>query len=72
MRQTLTISLPQALKKEIDALVKEDGLTRSDLIRESLSDYIYFRKLKKTRDKMVTKAQKIGIYTDEDVFNKIS
>lgn len=72
MRQTLTISVPPVLKGEIDMLVKEDGSTRSDLIRESISDYIYFRKLKKIRDKMITKAQKIGVYTDEDVFDRVS
>jgi hypothetical protein len=53
MRQTLTISSPRVLKKEI-------------------TDYIYFMKLKKLRNKMIVKAQKNGIFTDQDVFYKVS
>ena len=72
MRQTLTISLPEKLKNEVDVLVKEDGINRSDLIRESLKDYIYFRKLRKLRDKMIIKAQKNGIFTNQDVYDRVS
>jgi len=52
--------------------MKEEGITRSDVIRESLKDYIYFRKLKKLRNKMIIKAQKNGIFTDQDVFDTVS
>ena len=72
MRQVITISLPEKIKKEVDSLIKEDGVTRSDIIRESLKDYIYFRKLNKLRNKMVIKAQKRGIFTDQDVFDIVS
>jgi metal-responsive CopG/Arc/MetJ family transcriptional regulator len=72
MRETLSISLPNKIKKEIDQITKEDGITRSDLIRESLNDYLYFRKLNKLRNKMIFKAQSNNIFTDDDVFNKVS
>ena len=71
MRQSITISLPEKVKKEVDYLMKEEGITRSDVIRESLKDYIYFRKLKKLRNKMIIKAQKNGIFTDQDVFDAV-
>ncbi len=72
MRQAITISLPEKIKKEVDSLKKEDGVTRSDIVRESLKDYIYFRKLNKLRNKMVIKAQKRGVFTDQDVFDIVS
>jgi len=72
MRQVLTISLPENLNKEMNQYMKEEKITRSDLVREAIFDYIYFKKLKHLRDKMIIKSQKSGIYTDEDVFELIS
>ncbi len=57
---------------EMDTILKEEGISRSDLVREAIHDYIYFRKLKKIRDKMVSKAQASGIFNDEDVFERVS
>ncbi len=72
MRETLTISLPDKMKKEIDQLTKEEGITRSDLIRESLNDYLYFRKLNKLRNKLIIKALSNKVFTEDDVFNRVS
>lgn len=71
MRKSITISIPEEMDKEINTVIKEEGYTRSGLIRESLKDYLYFRKLNKLRDKMRLKAKKQGIITDQDVFNKV-
>ncbi len=71
MRKSITISIPEELEKEIDTATKEEGYTRSDLIRESLKDYLYFRKLNKLRDVMRLKARNQGIVTDQDVFEKL-
>ncbi len=72
MRQALTISLPEKTALEMDKFIKEEGNTRSHFIREAIQDYIYFRKLRKLRDKMTLKAQKNKIFTDEDVFKLVS
>ncbi len=72
MRETLTISLPDKMKKEIDQLTKEEWITRSDLIRESLNDYLYFRKLNKLRNKLIIKALSNKVFTEDDVFNRVS
>jgi metal-responsive CopG/Arc/MetJ family transcriptional regulator len=72
MRQTLTISLPEDLKKELDELSEREGVSRSDVIRESLRDYLFVRRFRALRAKMVAKAGARGIYTDEDVFDQVS
>jgi metal-responsive CopG/Arc/MetJ family transcriptional regulator len=72
MRQTVTISLPEDLKKALDQLSDEEGVSRSDLIRESLRDYLFVRRFRALRAKLVAKARAQGIYTDEDVFNRVS
>ena len=40
MRETVTISLPQAVRRELDRIAKEDGVSRSDVLRQSLEDYL--------------------------------
>jgi Arc/MetJ-type ribon-helix-helix transcriptional regulator len=72
MRQTLTISLPQKIKKELDQAVRSDEMSYSEIIRESLRDYLFIRKLKSLRKKMTAKAQKQGIFSDDDVFKVVS
>jgi Arc/MetJ-type ribon-helix-helix transcriptional regulator len=72
MRQTLTISLPVGIKKVLDKAVKDEGVSYSDLIRESLREYLFIRRFRTLRAKMTAKAQKQGILSDEDVFALIS
>ena len=72
MRQTMTISLPEDLKEALDQLSEEEGVTRSDVIRESLRDYLFVRRFRALRARLVAKAQARGIYTDEDVFERLS
>jgi metal-responsive CopG/Arc/MetJ family transcriptional regulator len=72
MRQTLTISLPEKIKKDLDTVCRDEGIAKSDLIRKSLRDYLFLRQFRKLREKMVAKAENQGIYTDEDVFEKVS
>ena len=72
MTLTRLVEWRKALKAEIDKFIIEDGNTRSDFIREAIKDYIYFRKLRKLRDKMLLKARKNNVFTDDDVFNLVS
>jgi metal-responsive CopG/Arc/MetJ family transcriptional regulator len=62
MRDTIRISLSNNIKKEIDQIIKEDGISRSDIILKSLNDYLYFRKLNKLRNKMIFKARENNIF----------
>jgi len=34
----VTISLPQAVRRELDKVAKEEGVSRSDVLRQSLED----------------------------------
>ena len=72
MRVTITISLPEDIKAELDKVVRDDGISRSDVVRESLRDYLFARRFRQLRAKMLAKAQARGIDTDEDVFKRIS
>jgi metal-responsive CopG/Arc/MetJ family transcriptional regulator len=70
MRQTVTISLNEETRKELDAIARREGVSRSDLIRESLRDFLFVRNFRRLREKMMAKAK--GVYTDQDVFDRVS
>lgn len=72
MRTTMTISLPEKIKKELDRTAKAEGVSRSDLVRESLSDYLFVRKFRMLRKTMEPRAAKQGVFTDQDVFDRVS
>ena len=72
MRQTVAVSLPEDLKKALDKACTEEGVTRSDLVRESLRDYLFLRRFRALRARLLAKAQAQGIYSDDDVFDRVS
>jgi len=72
MRETVTISLPQTVRRELDRVAKEEGISRSDLLRQSLEDFLFVRRFRQLRQRMMAAAQAQGIFTDEDVFNRVS
>jgi len=72
MRDTVTISLPQAVRRELDRVAKEEGVSRSDVLRQSLEDFLFVRRFRRLRQRMMATAQARGIYTDQDVFDSVS
>jgi len=68
----VTISLPQAIRRELDRIAKKEGVSRSDILRQSLEDFLFVRRFRQLRQRMMAAAQAQGIYTDEDVFNRVS
>lgn len=72
MRETITISLSEEIRTALDEAVREAGKSRSELIREALRDYLFVRKFRLLREHMIAKAQAQGIYTDQDVFDRVS
>jgi len=72
MRETVTISLPQAIRRELDRIAKEEGVSRSDILRQSLEDFLFVRRFRQLRQRMMAAAQAQSIFTDEDVFNRVS
>ncbi len=72
MRATITISLPEEIRDELDELSKSEGLSRSDLVRQALQDYLFIRKFRRLRRQTLPYAQAQGFFTDEDIFEEIS
>lgn len=72
MRETVSISLPDNLKTVLDETARREGLSRSDVVRQALSDYLFVREFRMLRARMVSQAQAQGVFTDEDVFEEVS
>ena len=72
MRETVTISLPRAVRRELDKVAKEEGISRSDVLRQSLEDFLFVRRFRQLRQRMMAAAQAHGVFTDEDVFTRVS
>lgn len=72
MRETVTFSLPQKIRRELDRVAAREGVSRSDVLRASLEEYLFVRRFRALRQRMMAAAQARGIYTDEDVFDRVS
>jgi predicted transcriptional regulator len=60
------------MKSKIEQISKKDHQDKSAVIRSALQKYIFRRDIDELREKMIPRAQKMGIYTDEDVFSIVS
>lgn len=72
MRSTITVSIPDDVREELDRVATAEGVSRSDIVRESLRDYLFVRQFRSLRTRMMPKAARMGVHTDQDVFNRVS
>ena len=69
MSQTITISLPDDTRNALEDAANEEGLSESALIEKALSDYLFIRRFRNLRDRMMSQRKDL---TDQDVFDLVS
>lgn len=72
MRESISISLPEELKEELDRYTRKEGISRSDLVREAVREYLFSRRFRALRGELMPYAEAQGVFTDEDVFREVS
>lgn len=72
MRETIQISLPGSLRTRLDQMVETAQITRNEVVSEALRQYLQREEFQRLRRVMIPHAQAQGVYTDEDVFRRIS
>ena len=72
MRQTVAVSLPADLTARLDVVAKEEGTSRSEVVRDALRRYLALRQFQKVRESVIPYAEAAGVLTDEDVFRQMS
>jgi predicted transcriptional regulator len=72
MQTTLTVRLSEKEARDLTAICKLSGKTRSEVIRESLRAQVLRQRLDALRRELVPRAQAIGWLTEEDIFRDVS
>jgi metal-responsive CopG/Arc/MetJ family transcriptional regulator len=72
MRSVLSISLPDKVARELDQFAKNQGRNKSDVVKESISIYLWEARFAQTRKSLLARAKKKGFVTDEDIFKEVS
>jgi metal-responsive CopG/Arc/MetJ family transcriptional regulator len=68
----VTVNLEPGIRRELDRIAAREGVSRSDVLRAALEDFVFMRRFRALRQRMTTVAQTQGIVTDEDVFDRIA
>lgn len=72
MRNVLSLSLPEQMAKKLNNYAKATGRNKSDILKESLSNYLWEIGFKEARKRLSAKAKKAGFITDDDIFKATS
>ncbi len=72
MRTTLTISLPEPLRRKVTRAARGLGLTESEFVRRAVQQQLWDEAFEASRRVLGPAARAEGVYTDEDVFKIIS
>jgi len=72
MRSVLSVSLSEKLASDLEDYARKTGRNKSDIVKESVSLYLWESRFRKIRKQLSVKAKKAGIATEEDVYKAIS
>ena len=72
MRRVLSISLPERLSSDLEDFARASGRNKSDIVKESISLYLWEARLKQSRRRLSAKAKRAGVVTEDDVFRAVS
>ena len=72
MRTIISVSLPPDLATELNRLARKTGRTKSDILKESFSAYLWETQFRALQRYFRPRAKKAGILTEEDVFRAVS
>ncbi|MDI6762712.1 MAG: ribbon-helix-helix protein, CopG family [Thermodesulfobacteriota bacterium] len=72
MRSVLSISLPEKVASDLEDYAKKTGRTKSDIVKESISLYLWEARFRKIRIQLTVNAKKAGIVSEDDLFKAVS
>ena len=70
--ESLTITLPTEIQKELDELVLKEGVSPDVVVGEAVKEYVLLHRLRRLEGTHVGAAREQGITTDQDVFDRVS
>ena len=69
MSQMITISLPDETRTALDDAANEEGLSENALVEKALSDYLFIRRFRNLRARLISQGKDLN---DQDVFDLVS
>jgi len=69
MSQIITISLPDETRTALDDAANEEGLSENALVEKALSDYLFIRRFRNLRERLMSQGKDLN---DQDVFDLVS
>jgi len=72
MRETVTISLTNEMKKKLDEIAYGENKNRSEIIKAALKQYFSVLEFRRIRNLMIPKAEKAEIFSEDDVYKRVS
>jgi len=72
MKSAVTIRLDDDLEEQLEEIVRQSGLSRSEIVREALRRELLRMQFERLREQIMPFAEARGFLTDEDVFEQIS
>ncbi len=68
---SLTVRIPDRLQAELDELSRQRGISKSDVVRESLERDLKVQAWRKLRDRFRPHLDRNGILTEAEVFERL-
>ena len=72
MPEKITITVPDNIVPDLKRLAREKGCSEEEMLLDAMKRSVVILRLDRLRAEMVPRAQKMGIYTDQDVFDLVS
>lgn len=72
MSKAIEVTLPDKIVADLGELARKERKTEQELILEALDRYIFMRRFRAIADRMTEKAENMGIYSEQDVFDRVS
>jgi predicted transcriptional regulator len=72
MRTIVSVSLPPDLATELKRIARKTGRTKSDILKESFSAYLWETQFRALQRYFIPRAKKAGVLTEDDVFRAVT
>ncbi|NKQ35340.1 MAG: hypothetical protein HF973_06950 [Chloroflexi bacterium] len=72
MSEAITLTLPDDIRLAVNREASKEGVAPDDLVSEALRQFFFQRQFRLLRERMVSQAREQGIYTDQDIFDRVS
>jgi metal-responsive CopG/Arc/MetJ family transcriptional regulator len=70
LMSSILVDLKDEIKAALDDAAREEGLSQNELIDKALQDYLFIRRFRNLRARMMSQAGKA--FSDQEVFDLIS